>query len=153
MKTKKLLIKFSKPLTKKQEAILIINFKALIKEIDKKLLKRLKQLNSGAFKALMILPTNKLALGHIKERMKKIRENLIQWFKLYKINEKTYIFEWKEEDLKLIKKELKILGRNIKLEWGSLVKESNLIKGLKHHILPNMGLQPNQVIFEVLEIS
>ena len=153
MKTKKLIIKFIKPLDKRQEAVLIVNFKALIKEIDKELAKRLRQLDSGTFKALMVLPTNRLALGHIKERMRTIRENLTQWFKLYKTDEKTYIFEWQEEDLKLIKKELKALGRSIKLEWGGLVKEQKLIEGLKCYVLPDMGLQPNQASFEVLEIE
>lgn len=157
MKIKRLIISFTKPLDKRQEAVLIANFKAVIKNIDENLTKILKKFESKSFKAFELLPSNRLAIEHMKNRIKKIKENLTKWFRLYRKNEKTYVFEWQEEDLKLIKKKFEILSslfkREINIEFGDLIKEKRIIEGLKRYVLPDMGLQPTDVSFEVLEIE
>ena len=61
------------------------------------------------------------------------------------------MFYWKEEDLKVIQKKLAFFGKKININWGSLVKEKNLINGIKKYVLPDMGIQSEDVSFEVIE--
>ena len=42
-------------------------------------------------------------------------------------------------------------GKKININWGSLVKEKNLINGIKKYVLPDMGIQSEDVSFEVIE--